>query len=153
MRRLVALGLLVLLSGCYGRGTLGWGSNGTQFEVMREDGYIEVTVVGKGAMKAVPSGASPEYTGEGTRWDEFGLQFQEAGTHIAFNRSPTASSPELSAGKPFPLSSVATGNAELGQRLYFCVEEDPDVERRFGVIIREGFGGYNLWFESVPLCA
>lgn len=150
----MALGLLLLLlAGCYGRGIMGWGSNGTQFEVMRDDGFIEVTEVGQGPMKGVSPGANAEFTGERTRWDEFGLQFQDPGTHIAFGKPATISSPELPPGKPWPLSNIANGNAELGQRLYFCVEQDPNVERRFGVIIHENFGSYNLWFEAVPLCA
>jgi hypothetical protein len=141
-----------MVPGCYGKGIMGWGSNGTQFEVERGNGFIEVTIVGNGAMKAVPSGASPEYTGERTRWDEFALQFREPGVRISFERPANRSSSSLSPGKPFPLSLIAIGEAELGQRLYFCADAEPTKERAFGVIIHGSFGGYNLWFERLPLC-
>ena len=53
--------------------------NGTQFQVMKSEGYATVTAVGQGAMKPVAPGASPEYDGHPPAWSDFGLQFELGG--------------------------------------------------------------------------
>jgi hypothetical protein len=143
-----------LVAGCYGPGTMGWGSNGTTFEVERHRGFVQVTEVGKGAMRAGPAGASPQYDGDLTQWDEFSIQFELSGMRVAFNRPADGGSQLIPGGKPWPLTNVANGTVRLGDRLNFCHMEADHPPYRFGVLFG-GSGGrvdHNLWFEQVPRC-
>jgi hypothetical protein len=153
---IVAATLLLLLSGCYGPGIMGWGSNGTTFEVAREDGFIEVTAVGRGPMKAVSEGASPEYVDQPSQWDEFALQFELSGMRAAFNAPANRSAQLIPAGRAWPLTNLANGTVRLHDQLYFCHMQADAPPYRFGVAIDSMGGGrvdYNLWFERLPRCS
>lgn len=149
------LGLLALLAGCYGPGVMGWGSNGTSFEVDRQEGFVEVTAVGRGPMKPVSSGASPEYEEKPPEWADFALQFESAGVRAAFNYPAGATSPEIPAERPWSLSNVASEPISLGDKMFFCHAAGDAPPYRFGALVSERGSGpvdYNLWFEQLSKC-
>lgn len=146
--------VFALLAGCYGPGIMGWGMNGTSFEVEKEEGFVEVTAVGRGPMKAVSEGASPEYMDEPSQWEDFDLQFEVGGVHASFNAPATNTSKAIPAATPWPLTNLATGPVHLGDRLFFCHERADLEQYRFAALMGDGpeQAHYNIWFDRLPKC-
>ncbi|HLE48113.1 MAG TPA: hypothetical protein VI818_07440 [Candidatus Thermoplasmatota archaeon] len=143
---------VLLVAGCYGPGLMGWGANGTTFEVMRHDGYIEVTEIGPGPMRGGPTDETAHYTGEREVWESFALRFVTPGIHAAFNSPAGSHSQEIPPDTKWPLSNLATGDVELHDRLYFCVKEPGASEYRFGAYVDGTGGDLLLWFEQLTKC-